>query len=108
VVNIVEKQGKDVSRGGVDSQRLTDDAERQLHSAFIQARTRVGDRVQADDFSGALQEITGLKPTVDTFFDKVMVMAEDRDVRENRIRLLTEIGTLFNQVADFSKIQSEA
>jgi glycyl-tRNA synthetase beta chain len=108
VVNIVEKQGKDVSRGGVDSQRFTDEAERQLHSAFVQARTRVGDRVKADDFSGALQEITGLKPTVDTFFDKVMVMAEDRELRENRIRLLTEVGTLFNQVADFSKIQSEA
>lgn len=108
VVNIVEKQGKDVSRGEVDSKRLTDDAERQLHSAFLQARNRVADRVKADDFSGALREITSLKPTVDTFFDKVMVMAEDRELRENRIRLLVEIGTLFNQVADFSKIQSEA
>ncbi len=108
VVNIVEKQGKDVARGEVDSQRLTDDAERQLHSAFLQARNRVADRVKADDFSGALKEITGLKPTVDIFFDKVMVMAEERELRENRIRLLTEIGTLFNQVADFSKIQSEA
>ncbi|WNG38096.1 glycine--tRNA ligase subunit beta [Archangium violaceum] len=108
VVNIVEKQGKDVSRGGVDSQRLTDDAERQLHSAYVQARNRVADQVKADDFSGALKEITGLKPTVDIFFDKVMVMAEDKALRENRIRLLTEIGTLFNQVADFSKIQSEA
>ena len=108
VVNIVEKQGKDVSRGDVSSDRLTDDAERQLHAAFVQARGRVGERVKADDFSGALKEITGLKPTVDTFFDKVMVMAEDKDLRENRIRLLTEIGTLFGQVADFSKIQSEA
>lgn len=108
VVNIVEKQGKDVARGGVDSNRLADEAERQLHSAYLQARTRVSDQVKADDFSGALKEITGLKPTVDTFFDKVMVMAEDKDLRENRIRLLVEIGTLFNQVADFSKIQSEA
>ncbi|HEX5751537.1 MAG TPA: glycine--tRNA ligase subunit beta [Archangium sp.] len=108
VVNIVEKQGKDVSRGGVDSNRLTDEAERQLHSAYVQARSRVTDQVKADDFSGALKEITGLKPTVDTFFDKVMVMAEDKDLRENRIRLLVEIGTLFNQVADFSKIQAEA
>ncbi|WP_434380521.1 glycine--tRNA ligase subunit beta [Melittangium boletus] len=108
VVNIVEKQGKDVSQGDVSAERLTDDAERQLHTAFLQARTRVGERVRADDFSGALKEITGLKPTVDTFFDKVMVMAEDKDLRENRIRLLTGIGTLFNQVADFSKLQSEA
>jgi glycyl-tRNA synthetase beta chain len=107
VGNIVEKQGKDVSRGEVDPQRLTDDAERQLHAAFLQARTRVVDQVKSDDFSGALKEITGLKPSVDTFFDKVMVMAEDRALRENRIRLLTEIGTLFNQVADFSKLQAE-
>jgi glycyl-tRNA synthetase beta chain len=108
VGNIVEKQGRDVSRGEVNPQRLTDDAERQLHSAFLQARTRVADQVKTDDFSGALKEITGLKPTVDIFFDKVMVMAEDKELRENRIRLLVEIGTLFNQVADFSKIQSEA
>jgi glycyl-tRNA synthetase beta chain len=74
----------------------------------VQARSRVTDQVKSDDFSGALKEITGLKPTVDTFFDKVMVMAEDKDLRENRIRLLVEIGTLFNQVADFSKIQAEA
>ena len=73
----------------------------------MQARSRVTDQVKADDFSGALKEITSLKPTVDTFFDKVMVMAEDKDLRENRIRLLTEIGALFNQVADFSKIQAE-
>ena len=45
---------------------------------------------------------------MDTFFDKVMVMAEDQALRENRVRLLAEIGALFNQVADFSKIQAEA
>ena len=55
--------------------------------------------------AAALKEITGLKPAVDTFFDKVMVMAEDKSLRENRVRFLTEIGNLFNQVADFSKIQ---
>jgi glycyl-tRNA synthetase beta chain len=108
VVNIVEKQGRDVSRGEVDTQRFSDDAERQLHAAFLQARSRVAERVKADDYTGALREITSLKPVVDTFFDKVMVMAEDRALRENRIRLLTEVGTLFNQVADFSRIQSEA
>ncbi|MCP3161785.1 glycine--tRNA ligase subunit beta [Myxococcus qinghaiensis] len=108
VVNIVEKQGRDVAGGQTQAQKLVDDAERQLHSAFTQARTAVAGFVQSDDFSGALKEITGLKPAVDTFFDKVMVMAEDKELRENRIRLLVEIGALFNQVADFSKIQAEA
>jgi glycyl-tRNA synthetase beta chain len=108
VANIVEKQGKDVKGGSINPQKLVDEPERHLHTAFTQARNTVTGLVQADDFAGALREITGLKPAVDTFFDKVMVMAEDKELRENRIRLLSEIGALFNQVADFSKIQAEA
>ena len=68
----------------------------------------MADSLKSDDFSGALKEITGLKPAVDTFFDKVTVMADDKELRENRVRFLVEIGALFNQVADFSKIQAEA
>lgn len=107
VVNIVEKQGRDVQGGETNPQKLVDEPERNLHTAFTQARSTVSGLVRVDDFSGALREITGLKPAVDTFFDKVMVMAEDKALRENRIRLLVEIGALFNQVADFSKIQAE-
>ncbi|MFP2931267.1 glycine--tRNA ligase subunit beta [Pyxidicoccus sp. 3LG] len=107
VVNIVEKQGRDVKGGETNPQKLVDEPERHLHTAFTQARNTVAGLVKTDDFAGALREITGLKPAVDTFFDKVMVMAEDKELRENRIRLLTEIGALFNQVADFSKIQAE-
>ncbi len=108
VVNIVEKQGRDVARGQALPERFREEPERNLHTAFTQARGRVTELLQADDFSGALKEITGLKPAVDTFFDKVTVMAEDPELRENRVRFLTEIGALFNQVADFSKIQAEA
>ena len=108
VVNIVEKQGKDVAKGNTDPARFRDEPEKNLHAAFTQARGKVAEFVKADDFSGALKEITGLKPAVDTFFDKVTVMADDKDLRENRVRFLTEIGALFNEVADFSKIQAEA
>ncbi|GHG91965.1 glycine--tRNA ligase subunit beta [Comamonas sp. JC664] len=107
VVNIVEKQGRDVQGGETNPQKLVDEPERNLHAAFTQARGTVSGLVRSDDFAGALREITSLKPAVDTFFDKVMVMAEDKALRENRIRLLVEIGALFNQVADFSKIQAE-
>jgi glycyl-tRNA synthetase beta chain len=107
VVNIVEKQGQDVTAGAADPGRFTDEPERALHAAFRRASDRVDVLVRADDFAGALREITALKPAVDTFFDKVMVMAEDRSLRENRIRLLTQIGGLFGKVADFSKIQAE-
>jgi glycyl-tRNA synthetase beta chain len=43
---------------------------------------------------------------VDTFFDKVLVMAEDTRVRDNRVRLLREIGAMFGRIADFSQIQA--
>ncbi len=108
VVNIVEKQGKDVAKGQTLPEKFRDEPERALHAAFTQASGKVAAYLKADDFSGALKEITSLKPAVDTFFDKVTVMAEDKDLRENRVRFLVEIGTLFNQVADFSKIQAEA
>ncbi len=107
VVNIVEKQGKDVGAGDVDASRLVDAEEKALHEAFVGARAKVGGLIQRDDFAGALREITALKPTVDRFFDKVMVMAEDKALRENRIRLLVGIGGLFAPVADFSRIQAE-
>jgi glycyl-tRNA synthetase beta chain len=103
----VEKQGKDVSLGQSNPKKFTDEPEKHLHNAYQSARGRVAELVKTDDYAGALREITSLKPAVDTFFDKVMVMAEDRELRENRIRFLTEIGSLFNQVADFSKIQAE-
>ncbi|HLL04332.1 MAG TPA: glycine--tRNA ligase subunit beta [Myxococcaceae bacterium] len=108
VVNIVEKQGKDVAKGQTNPEKFRDEPERNLHTAFTQAQGKVAEYLKTDDFSGALKEITSLKPAVDTFFDKVTVMAEDKDLRENRVRFLVEIGTLFNQVADFSKIQAEA
>jgi glycyl-tRNA synthetase beta chain len=107
VVNIVEKQGKDVGKGAANPGKLTDGAEVDLHRAYTSARGKVSELIKTDDYSGALREITQLKPAVDSFFDHVMVMAEDKDLRENRIRFLTEIGSLFNQVADFSKIQAE-
>ena len=105
---LIAKEGaEDVGRGEANPQKFTDAPEKDLHVAFTAARGKVTQAVKADDYALALREITQLKPAVDTFFDKVMVMAEDKELRENRIRLLTEIGALFNQVADFSKIQAE-
>ena len=108
VVNIVQKQGKDVGAGAVDPARLEDEAEKQLFRQVAAVREKVSGLLQRDDFAGALREITALKPAVDLFFEKVMVMAEDRALRENRVRLLVEIAALFAPVADFSKIQAEA
>jgi glycyl-tRNA synthetase beta chain len=108
VANIVEKQAKDVSAAPVDASKLTDEAEKVLHREVSQVRDAVHSLVKGDDYQGAMARVVPLKPFVDSFFEQVMVMAEDRALRENRVRLLMEIGGLFGTVADFSKIQAES
>ena len=108
VANIVEKQAKDISAAPVDATKLVDEAEKALHAAVSKVRDQVVDAAKKDDYSAALEQVVTLKGPVDTFFDKVMVMAEDKGLRENRVRLLMEIGALFGRVADFSRIQSES
>ena len=62
---------------------------------------------QARDYEGALLEIAKLRSTVDTFFDKVMVMVEDERVRGNRLALLQTLLNEFSTIADFSEIVIE-
>jgi glycyl-tRNA synthetase beta chain len=107
VANIVEKQAKDVTAAPVDPSKLTDEAEKALATQLAGVQGAAQAAVKADQFAEALSKIVPLKAPVDLFFDKVMVMAEDKAVRENRVRLLMAISALFGAVADFSKIQSD-
>ncbi|MGC4116096.1 MAG: glycine--tRNA ligase subunit beta [Myxococcales bacterium] len=108
VVNIVEKQAKDLKAAEVNAALLADEAEKSLCWAYDASRGRVETAVKAHDYAAALSDIAALKPAVDTFFDKVRVLADDPKVRENRVALLVAIGRLFGGIADFSKIQAGA
>jgi glycyl-tRNA synthetase beta chain len=103
IVNILRKaQGE--GGGAVDLSVLVDGAERALHAAFDQLRPIVASRVADGDFSAALQALASTKPTVDRFFDDVMVMADDPKIRGNRLALLREVAATMNHVADISKL----
>ena len=58
------------------------------------------------DYKTALQQLAGLKDTVDNFFDQVMVMADDEALKNNRIALLSKLSSLFLKAADLSRLQS--
>ena len=58
------------------------------------------------DLKSALQSIATLRPFVDSFFEDVMVMAKDEALKQNRLSLLQSIASLFDQIADFSKIST--
>ena len=103
IVNILRKaQGE--GGGAVDLSVLVDGAERALHAAFDQLRPIVASRVADGDFSAALRALASTKPTVDRFFDDVMVMADDPKIRGNRLALLREVSATMNHVADISKL----
>ncbi len=100
-----EKSGAAVE-SGFEPSLATDDAERALHAMVEKIAPEVVRLRREKDHGAALREVAKLRPVLDTFFDKVMVMAEDQRVRENRLALLSRVLRDFSTVADFSEIVS--
>jgi glycyl-tRNA synthetase beta chain len=95
---------KDFRNPHVDVNLLKDEAEIRLFSTFENIKTRVEKGITENNFNFALSELATLRPPVDAFFDGVMVMDKDENIRINRLSLLAEISALFHKIADFSKI----
>ncbi len=107
VQNIVEKQGRDVAAQAADPRLFQEASETALADAARRASAEVHRALAADDAPAALAAARALKGPVDAFFDKVLVMTDDRPVRENRVRLLREVAQVFAPLADLSRIQAE-
>lgn len=102
--NILRQAGGSPA-GEVDVGRLTEPAERQLAQAVRALDEQVAPLLKSGDYSHTLKRLAGLRPAVDEFFDKVMVMADDPAVRQNRLALLNRLSNLFLNVADISRLQ---
>lgn len=83
---------------------LVEPAEKNLYDAFKTVSERTAPMLAQRQYREAMLEILTMKDKVDTFFDKVMVMADDAAIRENRLALLTAIAGLFLQIGDFSRM----
>jgi len=79
-------------------------AERGLYEAAVSVAKHAEEDKRARRYRQALERIAGLRPKVDLFFERVMVMADDVDLRKNRLTLLSELLTQFSTIADFSEI----
>jgi len=76
-----------------------------LVSALAKAAPEATSALEREDFAGAMRALSKLRGPVDAFFDKVTVNAGVADVRENRLRILSQIRDALGRVADFSKIE---
>lgn len=108
--NIINKSAKveDYQGGTLELDRLEAGPERDLYEAYQEAQQKAKEKRAAGDYYGALEAIAKLRPSVDLFFDKILVMAEDPDVRRNRLQLLLKLDGLFREDADLSEIETPA
>lgn len=105
ILAIEEKKDKRAYDGAPDAALYKLDEEKKLAAAIAQVKSEASAAVAKEDFAGAMSTLAKLRPAVDAFFDKVKVNDDDKAVRENRLRLLSEIREATRAVADFSKIQ---
>ena len=79
-------------------------AETDLAAAIDTARAEAADAVNAENFEGAMEALSKLRAPVDRFFEDILVNADDKTLRMNRLQLLGEIRDATHVVADFSKV----
>ncbi len=91
----------------VDAAGLREESEKELAALIPQTVAAVEQRRSTRDYEGALLEIAKLRPAIDKFFDKVMVMVDDENLRANRLALLQTVVKEFSTIADFSEIVTE-
>jgi glycyl-tRNA synthetase beta chain len=107
--NILEKSasGIDKSQLTVQADLLWEPAERELYAAAQRIGEEATRKKKVRKYREALEAISELRPAVDLFFDKVLVMVEDQNVRRNRVALLAGLLKEFSTIADFSELGGE-
>ena len=103
IANILRQAGA-TETTDISKTLLEEDAERALYDALVSAEVTVRPLLEKRDYTRALRELAALREPVDRFFDDVMVMADDDDVRTNRLALLGGLRALFLDVADISRL----
>ena len=100
VMNIL----KGFEGGAINPLLLEAEEEKAFYEAYLSVEEKVGVFFESRDYEQALVILLSLKPQVDSFFDHVLVMTEDMDVRANRLALLWNIASLFLRIGDLSAI----
>jgi glycyl-tRNA synthetase beta chain len=105
IVAIEERRDQRSYRVAVDPQALVEVAEKRLIRSLRDASDDAEAALHRGQFPEAMTALAALRQPVDEFFDKVTVNTDDPKLRENRLRLLSRIRAVMNQVADFSQIE---
>ncbi len=98
---------KDFQGGSVQEGLFQAKEEQELYRVFLAVRAKALTNLEGRHYESALVEMASLRAPVDSFFEAVMIMAKEEDVKYNRLSLLEDISSLFRRVADFSKLVTD-
>jgi glycyl-tRNA synthetase beta chain len=105
IIRIEEKKDNRQYIGEPQTRLYREAQEKDLAKAIDTAKAEAARAVEKEDFAAAMRAMAKLRPSVDSFFDKVTVNVDDKALRENRLKLLNQIREATRTVADFSKIE---
>lgn len=106
ILSQARQMQKEISHG-IMFEYLQEEPERRLATLVTETRDVVEKMRQIRDYDKALSQVATLRPAVDVFFDKIMVMVDDSKLRAARLGLLAELLKNFSTIADFSEIVTE-
>jgi len=105
IVRIEEKKDGTLLDGNVDDALLEATEERVLYDGLSAATHQIDYAVKRENFSDAMAALADVREPIDSFFDRVIVNADDQSVRKNRLNLLSNIHRSIATIADFSLIE---
>jgi glycyl-tRNA synthetase beta chain len=104
IISKAKKQNIDIS-GAVNEDLLVEDVEKTLYTVAKRAKAEIENCVSINEYDRIFGKVSEIKPIIDSFFEKVKVMAEDGAVKLNRVSLLCYIKNIFIDFIDFSVLR---
>lgn len=92
------------AQGAPDAALFKEPQEAELWKARSEVAPVMEEKRRKGDYEAAFEALASIKDRIDAFFDKVMVMAEDAAIKENRLKLLNSVRALYFEIADLSKL----
>jgi glycyl-tRNA synthetase beta chain len=103
VANILAKNEIDLAKiAPIDQTQFIEAEEKDLYTAYQAVVDKLPQLIKQNNYEEVLNQLSSLKDSLDSFFDKVMIMADDEAVKANRIALVSHIRKQFLSVADIS------
>ncbi|MDU1583703.1 MAG: DALR anticodon-binding domain-containing protein, partial [Peptoniphilus harei] len=88
----------------IDEELLKEEEEKNLYNKFVESDDKFKDALSSENYKGAMDLLYDLVPSIDSFFDSVMVMAEDEKIRQNRLALINSIEENIQKILKIENI----